>query len=214
MRLSILVLTTTTSTHWARAFMTRLPSRMVVPSTAHFSADDLFDDLPSIGDAAGPDGEALAKAFYQQIRQREQKIYEDAKLDSPPARIPTREDEGKAMSQSPVIRKFTGQQNRDETSPSAGLFSGRGVSVYSIPKNSPRERMIENEFNLVGRSERSFLIQIVATLTLLTLAIYIGMTGGISANDWSSVPDSIDTSMEGTMGVMPVPTDTETSVWL
>lgn len=209
----IVVTTTITSkSHSAWAFMARLPSRSV-PNSARFSTDDLFDDLPSIGDAASPDGEALAKAFYQQIRQRkqQQQTEEEIKPDSPPERMLSKDDV-KDMSQ--LVRKFTGQQGREQTTPSAGLFSGRGASVYSIPKNSPRQRMIDNEYNLVSRSERSLLIQIVATLSLLMLAIYIGMTGGISANDWSSVPDSIDTSMEGTMGVMPVPTDTETSVWL
>ncbi|KAI2489851.1 hypothetical protein MHU86_24727 [Fragilaria crotonensis] len=205
----VIVVSSTTQSSWA--FMAKLTSRKVSSSSSLFSFDD-FDDLPSIGDAASADGEALAKAFYQQVRQRQETEGEN---DQDPTRRLSREY-GKDLSESPV-RKFTGQQAQqrvEETQQSAGLFSGRGVSVYSIPKSSPRQRMLDNEYNLVGRSERSFVIQIVATLTLLTFAIYIGMTGGISDNDWSSVPDSLDTSMEGTIGTLPVPTDTEISIWL
>ena len=211
MRLGIIIIVFSSTTQSSWAFMARLSSR-TVSTSALFSLDD-FDDLPSIGDAVSADGEALAKAFYQQVRQRQETEEEN---EQDPARRLSSREYGKDVPQSPV-RKFTGQQQQqriEDTQQSAGLFSGRGVSVYSIPKNSPRQRMLDNEFNLVGRSERSLLIQIVATLTLLTFAVYIGMTGGISDNDWSSVPDSIDTSMEGTIGVMPVPTDTEISVWL
>ena len=228
--LSILAFTTMES----RAFTTtkHLPvlrkAATAIATTKLWSVGD-FDDLPSIGDAASADGEALAKAFYEQLRARDDNDDDDGekrpviptgRLSEGEARYVNRQAfsrrqeivAGKEISPT-AARKFTGQPNADET-PSAGLFSGRGASVYSIPANSPRQRMVENEFSLVGRNERSLLIQIAATLALLTFAIYIGMTGGISSNDWSSVPDSIDTSIEGMEGVLPVPTDTETSVWL
>lgn len=221
--------TTTTTKHLPILRKATTKTITTTTCTTLWSVGD-FDDLPSIGDAASADGEALAKAFYQQLRAREENDDDDDGEQMPV--VPTgvlSEGEARYVNRqaftrrqeivaskdiSPTTgRKFTGQPNADET-PSAGLFSGRGASVYSIPANSPRQRMVENEFNLVGRNERSLLIQIAATLALLTFAIYIGMTGGISSNDWSSVPDSIDTSIEGMEGVLPVPTDTETSVWL
>lgn len=233
--LSILAFTTLES--WAFTTTTKhLPvlrkaASTTITTTTLRSVGD-FDDLPSIGEAASPDGEALAKAFYQQLRAREENDDDDNNDEQQKPVMPkgmltegearyvnrqafSRRQEIIASSEiSPTTaRKFTGQPNADET-PSAGLFSGRGASVYSIPAKSPRQRMVENEFSLVGRNERSLLIQIAATLALLTFAIYIGMTGGISSNDWSSVPNSIDTSMDGMEGVLPVPTDTETSVWL
>ena len=212
----ILALTITES----GAFSARLPLRK--PATTRWSGGD-FDDFASFGDAAGADGEALAREFYQQLRDRKEEEKPTAP-ESPPmlseqeARYVNREAfsrrqevvAGKEVT--PNIRKFTGQSDKDM--PSAGLFSGRGASVFSIPTNTPRQRMAENEFSLVSGVERSLLIQIVVTLTLLSLAIYIGMTGGISSNDWSSLADSLDTSIEGIEGILPIPTDTETSVWL
>lgn len=206
------------------AFSTRLVPLHNMRRLSHarlWSTED-FDDFSSIGDSTddSPDaeGEALAKAFYQQIRDRNTEEQEEENstpsLSEEEARSLNREAFGRRRQ---VIagkdvqpRKFTGQGGV----PSAGLFSGRGASVYSVPSASPRERMMRSELDLVGRAETSLLIQIVATLGLLSLAIYIGVTGGIDANDWSSVSDSLDTSIEGMESVLPVPSDTEASVWL
>jgi hypothetical protein len=168
------------------------------------SSEDFDDISSSIGDAASPDGEALAKEFYQQIRQRDEGGQDDVPRTTGSVTSPV------------TSRKYVGQSrsSRNPSEPSAGLFSGRGVSVYSVPRATPRQRMMENEFNLVGRNETTLLIQIAVTLAFLTFALYIGMTGGITSNDWSTIPDSIDTNMEGIEGLLPVPTDTEVSLWL
>jgi len=197
--------------HCGRAFSTggRLPHRSLLWLT-----ESDFDDFSSVGDATSADGQALANQFYQQLREREQSV----KLSEEEARSMNREAfdrrrevvAGKDVS--PMARKFTGR-GVDMPS-SAGLFSGRGASVYSVPSSTPRRRMMQNELDLASRAERTLLIQIIATLSLLSFAVYVGWTGGITSNDWSSVADSLDSSIEGIEAVLPVPTDTETSVWL
>ena len=170
-----------------------------------------FDDFASIGDASSDEGEQLAKQFYKQLRDRE----ETAKPDRTPELLSEEEarqinrDAFRLRTEVPT-RKFTGR--RDELPPSAGLFSGQGASVYSVP--SPRQRMAENEFNLVGRAERLALVQTSLTVFLLVVGIFVGVTGGISSNDWSAVIDSLDTSIEGIEEALPIPTDDATSVWL
>jgi len=81
--------------------------------------------------------------------------------------------------------------------PSAGLFSGRGSSVFSFPAervkgdgspperlspDDPRARMMRNEFNLVSRagSEVSIAAQAAVVLLFLGFAVYVGATGGIT----------------------------------
>jgi hypothetical protein len=190
--------------------------RTPIMITTRWGSMENFDDIPSsVGDAASSDGEALAKEFYQQIRQREEER-EEKEVNEGDLRFTTNlRATGKTVvpqdSPTKTPRKFIGQNiNKNPNEPSAGLFSGRGVSVYSVPRSTPRQRMMENEFKLVGRNETTLLIQIAVTLGLLTFALYIGIT----SNDWSSVPDNIDTSMEGIEGLLPVPTDTEISLWL
>lgn len=213
------------------AFFTAVPSR--ISHSRLLLAED-FDDFSSVGDtgdAPDAEGEALAKAFYQQVRERKTEQEQEEKKSEPRT---LSEEEARSLNRKPfgrrqeVIagkdagttpsprtkRKYTGQTTSGSDIPSAGLFSGKGASVYSVPSASPRERMMRNELDLVGRAEKSLLIQIATTLGLLSLGIYIGLTGGIDANDWSSVSDSLDTSIEGIEGVIPVPTDTEASVWL
>uniref|UniRef100_A0A7S4KCH0 Uncharacterized protein n=1 Tax=Odontella aurita TaxID=265563 RepID=A0A7S4KCH0_9STRA len=102
-------------------------------------------------------------------------------------------------------RKFTGRRPDDAPpridstgTPSAGLFSGDGRSVYSIPADrvrggvgggggagaagTPRARMMQQEFNLVGRatSERTLVAQAAVLLLFLSFSIYIGLSGGIT----------------------------------
>eukprot|EP00545_Synedropsis_sp_CCMP1620_P003607 CAMPEP_0119004778 /NCGR_PEP_ID=MMETSP1176-20130426/1350_1 /TAXON_ID=265551 /ORGANISM="Synedropsis recta cf, Strain CCMP1620" /LENGTH=272 /DNA_ID=CAMNT_0006956523 /DNA_START=184 /DNA_END=999 /DNA_ORIENTATION=+ len=184
------------------------------------------------------DGQALATAFYQQLRKREEQDEKEQQNQQPPppskqqlseqeARFQNREafsrrrevqvdKDGVTTELSAGQQKFTGRDSN-----SAGLFTGRGASVFSVPNNSnpaqqsTKNQMMQNELSLVGRAERTLLVQIVATLGLLCFALYIGWTGGIAANsaDWANDIPNLDTSLEGMEGVLPVPTDTEASVW-
>jgi hypothetical protein len=215
----------------AEAFSARLairtggPRKSLISILAEGYGD--FDDVVLVGDeGASAEGEALAREFYKQLKQRTEN--DENVSGGRPSTITTEgarslnrqyilHDQVDASATDDVKpRKFTG---RMEDMNSAGLFSGRGASVYSVPSpystaESPQQRMMKNEFELIGRGEQLFWVQALATLSFLILAVVIGITGGITSNDWSSLPDSVDTNMEGLDEVIPLPTDSETSIWL
>lgn len=196
------------------------------------------DEAPSSSGIAGAGndddrtgGQGLASEFYKQLREREDEIMPTSqKNQKGKFTIPS----DKSLSSTDIIevgelevvmaktggkrseRKFTGQRNNDEDSPaSVGSFSSRGASIYSSTSaRQPARDMMENEIRLVERAKKQIAIQAVVTLSFLVFAIYIGLTGGISSNDWSSIQDSLDTSIEGIEGVLPVPSDTSKSIWL
>lgn len=237
-------------------FTARLPNRVWLRRYNSYlsSGNNEFDDFGSIGgedESAASDGEALAKEFYKQLKEREESSSSDKKEETFPSdsagpkdTFDSRADNGNGNNDriqqndyltpaearfinreafanrrevvagkdiiSSTNKKFTGAPS---SSSSAGLFSGSGQSVFSVP-STPRERMIQNEMNLVTRADRSIGIQAVFALVLLVFYLTVGLTGGIEANDWSLVEDSLDTSLEGIEQIMPQPSDTETSVWL
>ena len=103
-------------------------------------------------------------------------------------------------------KKFTGAASNvtprlDSTgSPSAGLFSGRGGSVFSYPDGSmgagpasasggdaaapagdARSRMMQREFNLVSWASGAGFYALAALLAVsLVGVLYVGATGGIT----------------------------------
>lgn len=106
-----------------------------------------------------------------------------------------------SSSSSSSRKKFTGaaanSPRLDSTgSPSAGLFSGRGGSVFSYPdgasssaipqqkQQQPRDarsRMMRSEFNLVSRASGVGLYALAALLAFsLVAVVYVGATGGIT----------------------------------
>ena len=121
--------------------------------------------------------------------------------------------------------------------PSAGLFATQNGTVYAVPgkslqssiqyssnrrmnsnsrmissassdRMSPRDRMMEQEFNLVGvaSNELTLIIQGVLVTALLSFAIYIGLSGGITdgsdrfgageglVNEFNGMGENIDLS--------------------
>ena len=121
--------------------------------------------------------------------------------------------------------------------PSAGLFATQNGTVYAVPgkslqssiqyssnrrmnsnsrmissassdRMSPRDRMMEQEFNLVGVASNEFtlIIQGVLVTALLSFAIYIGLSGGITdgsdrfgageglVNEFNGMGENIDLS--------------------
>jgi hypothetical protein len=79
---------------------------------------------------------------------------------------PDDNDEG---SNTPVTRKFTG-----------------GYTIGSTSSNSsPRERMMQREFNLVSlaTSPAAFLVQAASILVVLVFVLYIGATGQLGLNN-------------------------------
>lgn len=139
-------------------------------------------------------------------------------------------------------KKFTGAGTSefprlDSTgSPSAGLFSGRGGSVFSYPDGSvggdavtpadARSSMMQREFNLVSWASGAGFYALAALLVVsLAGVVYVGATGGITDGSERFVEASEfnvlgDFTQEGN-GITPedwkdvVPPKMEgTSVWL
>ncbi len=167
----------------------------------------------------------LAKEFYQQMKQREQQQQPKQGNEE------TWEKKKQSMSDSsttePKKRKFTGRFNRGELdstgTPSAGLFATQNGTVYAMPaprrisigtssrnsdRLSPREEMMRREFNLVSlaSNELTLIIQGALVLVILTFAIYIGASGGITdgsdrfgasegyINEYNGMGESLDYS--------------------
>lgn len=139
-------------------------------------------------------------------------------------------------------KKFTGAGSSDSPrldsmgSPSAGLFSGRGGSVFSYPDGSvggdaatpadARSSMMQREFNLVSWASGAGFYALAALLAVsLAGVVYVGATGGITDGSERFVEASEfnvlgDFTQEGN-GITPedwkdvVPPKMEgTSVWL
>ncbi len=156
-------------------------------------------------------------------------------------------------------RKFTGRFNRgdlDSTgTPSAGLFATQNGTVYALPaprrisigsrtassrsnneRLSPREQMMRREFNLVSlaSNELTLILQGFLVMIILTFAIYIGATGGITdgsdrfgggegfINEYNGMGESLDFSSYMNDDASRISNDitdgmnenTDSSVWL
>jgi len=154
-------------------------------------------------------------------------------------------------------RKFTGRLgDLDSTgTPSAGLFASRNGSVYAIPEKRPsfrssstssnvgrndrgaspvREQMMRTEFNLVSlaSNELTLIVQGALVLVMLSFAIFIGTSGGITdgsdrfgagegaINEYNGLGENLDLSKymnddsSITNMVETIVKDDSSSVWL
>jgi hypothetical protein len=202
-----------------------------------------FDD--GIGDRSdnNMEGEALAKDFYKQLKQREQQQQEESDRSSSSSNSPRNkpkpaqetslptlpEEEARFIEQEPFskrrevivgtdgkpkIKRWTGQPSE----PAAGIPAPG--SLFSSPpptssgQQSPRSQMMEQEFNLVGRAERGIAIQAAFAVVALCFMIYIGLSGGIVSGDSAVNEDFGGEDQLPFEQLMPVQTDREASVWL
>jgi hypothetical protein len=166
-----------------------------------FSPDEDFD-----GDGRKRDdqsGEALAKAFYDQVRKREQKQASSPET----AAVTDSNDIELYPTTTAPKKKFTG---KPETSPfrsnAAASFGDR-----SQQRRSPREQMMEREFQLVGRAEKGLAFQAGLAFCVLCLYVYVGLTEGIQSETTDFIMGDDDDEIEI---VMPERRDTESSYWL
>lgn len=210
----------------------RLPCRgRNLKNSKLFGPEDEYDD--GIGNASNinsdkDEGQALAKDFYEQLRKREEnggnmiesipeetsstksRKTPDDNSPSVSAKDPTvspfsRPQEIKNAADGPT-RKFTGQQS---------MFSRpSGSSTSSGISPSPREVMMEREFELVGRAERGIAYQAVFAVLALAFYIYIGLSGGIGSGELSSSEDFGGDDDIPFEQLMPVRRDTEASAWI
>jgi hypothetical protein len=127
-------------------------------------------------------------------------------------------------------QKFTGKTNNIGSSRNTSNYFGGGGGSFSSSStansgntntnnnsNGVREEMMRNEFNLVSAAtgKTSFIIQVGITLSMLIFFIYIGLSGGIVTGDdvetirGAGVDDIIQFDQ-----IIPIPTDTENTIWL
>lgn len=187
-----------------------VPSRLVdntearsitsVWSSKLFGPDEDFDSGKE-----EKEGEALAKEFYKQMRKREES---EMQLSSK-ANILSDSDEG----QEPPLskrKKFTGRPNEPLGSEDDSLFA---ASNRQGP-TSPREQMMQREFDLVSNAEKGLGFQAVLAGCILIFYIYVGLTGGIqsSGDEVELGPGADDTIIEEL--VLPQRRDVEASYWL
>ncbi|CAB9496099.1 expressed unknown protein [Seminavis robusta] len=148
------------------------------------------------------EGAALAKQFYEQIKQREQQTGErgilEGRISGPGGSIGEEEP-------APVIKKkkFTGK-------PESPPFRGSNAGSF---RKTPREQMMEREFQLVGRAEKGLGFQALLAVAVAILYAYVGLTGGIQSGDFSSIDLGNDDTIVDEL-VLPVPRDQEASYWL
>lgn len=125
--------------------------------------------------------------------------------------------------------KYTGRQAPLSSSDNISRFFGTSDALVGPPTGNRntgnlngnangRQRIIEQEFNLVGLASSGRAIGFQAGLVALTLVfyIYVGLSGGIQSydNSGSNYSGTSEDEIFPFEQVMPVPTDRESSVWL
>ena len=200
---------------------------MTYPGPLHsklFGSNGDFDDnMGNIGDSS-VGGDTLAKDFFKEMRKREgtlQTTEASSQTDSDDEIIfriqnPGMEnsvirasavDNNAAVNSAPT-RKFTGQESffKDARRPSVPGNGAQG--------RTPREMMMEREYQLVGRAERGIAIQAVVALIALAFYIYVGLSGGIVSGPDAQVQDFGAADEIPFEQLMPVQRDRDVSVWL
>jgi hypothetical protein len=184
-----------------------------------FGPDGDFDDIiGSIGDTS-TGGDILAKDFFDELRNRDETTQstetsyppEDriiGKIQNPSAETPVTRTEAMYdddYDASPKT-KFTGQEGTYARRPSAPETGLRG--------RTPREMMLEREYQLVGRAERGIAFQAIVAVIALAFYVYIGLSGGIVSGADAQMQDFGADDEIPFEQVMPVQRDREVRVWL
>lgn len=171
----------------------------------------------------GGGGDDLARKFYEELRKRdgstsssleatENKIEPsstDVDLNDKLSEL--LEPDTETIASPTPKKKFTGQQSSFYSNQRPSSAFGRQEMSSETPR-SPRETMMEREYQLVGRAERNIVVQAGFALLALAFYIYVGLSGGIvsgnGGNDFG-VDDEIYFEE-----VVPLQSDREVSVWL
>ena len=170
-----------------RALLGKIGSRGLWNSKL-FGPDEDFDE-----GRQAEEGKELAKQFYEQLEKRNQP---QSRPSSTKASFP--DDTETSVPK----KKFTGKPS-DRMS--TGIGGGRGP-------RSPREQMMQREFDLVNRAEKGLAFQGVLAGCILILYLYVGLTGGITSG-----VDDFDLGADDTIAdelILPERRDSEASYWL
>lgn len=216
------------------------PKRSALDLSSPLFGEDANDE-ERYGDSerSMKDGEDMAKLFFKEMQRRSdgsvddstpQEVSKDAV--SPPLQSPSKEDLRKLIAGTGNADKTDDANTNDDrkSSSQSSKFTGRdsippqppfsrsprepflsGNSNNAGPR-TPREVMMEREYQLVGRAERNLGIQAVIAVIAMTFYIYIGLSGGISSR-----PDGPDLGADDMLPfeqLVPRQTDRENTVWL
>jgi hypothetical protein len=187
-----------------------------------------YDD--GIGEPSGQsnqdDGQALAKDFYDQLRKREEAKQRGGSISSEGSKISEQQNQQPVnvnddTQESSFLNQQKGAARSDDEATPNVKFTGRrdapnfyAATSRSPGGRSPRETMMEREFELVGRAEKNIVFQAVFAAVVLAFYIYIGATGGIVSGDVAASADFGGEDLIPFEQVMPLQNDQETSVWL
>jgi hypothetical protein len=180
--------------------------------------DEAYDD-EFIGDDSKSveEGQTLANSFYEEMRRRnngqeasgiESTVDNSDGQQNPPGSIEDSEDVTEKESQK---TKFTGSSS---PTPQKFMSSSSRMTTTGPGVRTPREMMMEQEFELVGRAEKGLAVQGVFVALALAFVIYIGLSGGISNRSEESLRDFGGDDMLPFEQLAPIQTDRESSVWL
>jgi hypothetical protein len=183
-----------------------------------------FGDDPAFDDEIGKDivesrkgGEDLAKDFFKEMKKREQK--EESESSSMPTSSPSLENQRNTMKMPQLIEegekapgtKFTGRSS--QPSPERFMSSGRQTTAGPGTR-TPKEIMMEREYELVGNAEKGLAFQAAFAVLALTFYIYIGISGGITNRSQESLENFGGDDMLPFEQLVPLQKDRESSVWL
>jgi hypothetical protein len=189
-----------------------------------FGPEEEYDD--GIGELSGQsnqDGQALAKDFYAQLRKREEAEQQGVSNSSEESTISELQKQQVNLNdtqESSFLDQQNGVARSNDEAPNV-KFTGRrdAPSFYAANSRSPggrspRETMMEREFELVGRAEKNIAFQAVFAVLVLAFYIYVGASGGIVSGDAAASADFGGDDLIPFEQLMPVQNDQETSFWL
>lgn len=158
------------------------------------------------------EGEALAQQFYEQIRKREgegSSASASSTEVTPKRSITSSELEDTTVQK----RKFTGAPRPAADPVRAPFGSNASSDSFRGQRQTPREQMMEREFQLVGRAEKGLKYQAILAVCVFILYAYVGLTGGIQSETDLSIDVNYGDDLINDI-ILPVPRDSEASYWL
>jgi hypothetical protein len=202
--------------------------------------DDGIGDNPN--PKTNSDGEDLASEFYKILQKRKDidvslgaddnrsslnKAAKDTPIDlgdskSPSSMSPSSFGRRETSSLFETNDDYDGEENKSPT-PKV-KFTGRpmdgndyfGGSYNVDTNNNVREEMMRKEYQLVSgsTSKQAFIFQVGLVLSMLTFFIYIGLTGGIVTGEEATQMDFGGDDMIQFEQIIPIPRDSNDSVWI
>jgi hypothetical protein len=169
------------------------------------------------------DGAALAKQFYDQLKQRDEAaVRTPSQASSKDNNRPSASSSSSssmadaAGSLPPRPKKFTGKPDeitfgRNNGNSNSFLNNNANNGDDQQRQKSPREQMRERENQLVERAEKGLAYQAVLAVAVAILYLYVGLTGGIQSGSDYDLGNDENIAEEI---LIPEPRDATASYWL